>query len=163
MRYSAAARSNCLTGGDRPQAVLRTTASTELEFAADAREPASVGAPRAKTPPFLWLREIAGNDAFYAREASTGEEGDAWARHAHGANGFGDAAAIDAMGAAAIAATRIATIDATPFAPPDSYDLYHAARRERSIVIGEAIAGAIVAVGATVRETCTWRFSQSDG
>jgi uncharacterized protein YjiS (DUF1127 family) len=38
------------------------------------------------------------------------------------------------------------------FAPPDSYDLYHAARRERSIIIGEAIARAIVAVGATVRE-----------
>jgi len=134
--------------------------STELEFPADAHQPAAFGLPRINGPLFFSLRETARNDAAYAHEASPDEESDAWARHAYGANGFGGVAAGDPTGTTALAATLAATVDATgaaaidrtPFARPDSYELYHAARRGRSIMIGEAIAAAVVAVRTAVRE-----------
>jgi len=95
------------------------------------------------TVPTVFLRrESAGNDADGAGPVNSGDEVEQWARHAHAANGFGEAAVTD--GTSSIT-------DSAPHAPLTSYELYHAARAHRSFMLGEIVIVMIQAAGASVR------------
>jgi uncharacterized protein YjiS (DUF1127 family) len=63
------------------------------------------------------------------------ESADAWARHAHAANGFGDGAIIDTV----------------PPAQPSSHEMHHAARSHRSWALGKIIIAAIHAIAHRAR------------
>jgi uncharacterized protein YjiS (DUF1127 family) len=78
---------------------------------------------------------VADNDANLDDAADSRHEIDAWARRAHAANGFGDAA----------------TVDSAASAWPSNYELYRAARANRAFVLGEMMASAVRSVRALVR------------
>lgn len=95
------------------------------------------------TAPTVFLRrESAGNDAVCADPEFSGDEVERWARHAHAANGFGDAAIID---------DASPITDSAPQAPLTSYELYHAARAHRSFILGEIVVAMIQALGGLAR------------
>lgn len=79
----------------------------------------------------IWPGKAARNDPRCEGPANTKNEVDAWVQHGLASNGFGDAAFTD-----------------LPLAePPTSLELYHAARADRSFLLGEII---LAVIGATV-------------
>jgi hypothetical protein len=93
-------------------------------------------------PTVFLRREAAGNDADGADPVNSGDEVERWARHAHAANGFGDAAIID---------SAPPITDRAPDTPLTSYELYYAARAHRSFTLGEILVAMIQALGTMAR------------
>jgi len=116
--------------------------ATDPSNVAAFEEVARVVITSSAAPTVFLRRESAGNDADGADPVNSGDEVERWARHAHAANGFGDAAVTD--GASSIT-------DSAPQAPLASYELYHAARAHRSFTLGEIVVAMIRALGAVAR------------
>jgi hypothetical protein len=95
---------------------------------------------RSGSSPTVFLRrEPAGNDADGADAVISEDEVERWARHASASNGFGDAPISGA----------------SSFAQLTSYELYHAARADRSFALGEILITMIQASAAWARRAVT--------
>jgi uncharacterized protein YjiS (DUF1127 family) len=90
---------------------------------------------RSDTPIVMLGRGSAGNDATCEHPAIFKDDVEPRARHALAANGFGD----------------VPTTDTASSEHPTSYELHHAARANRSLILGDVIVATIRAVGAIAR------------
>ena len=113
---------------------------------------------RASTLAVDWPRKSASNDHAYDDAGRGAREAEAWARHALATNGFGDAGPSIATTPQRFASPSESSQQRVSARIPTSYELYHAARARRTLLMIEmATPLVVVAVAAARRALAHWR------